>query len=288
MGEYAKFNGGEIKVGTCENMYYIRADQRHLVEYDFDAGDRFRFPFPDEDAIEPGQFGDHDRGVEIPGYTISEGHDHGTVQFVASVGYVVSLPCPEQYGQPGFTIEMPDGLRVGRNGFHGYPVVKQQKVVDGALWTVIACGACGYKWRLPKDQAAEVAERFLDEAEREEYRHDLGGFGPAHTDDSKRFYLEMAKRIMAGYEAVAHTIYRVSDVQAAEPDELDPPAGVWLEFDPEKDSMGLDRVAISASTREDLLAYVRDTWGDDDATGGWYSEWIVARVEEVEPTKVVG
>lgn len=32
MGEYAKYNGEEIKIGTCESMYYLRWDQRHLVE----------------------------------------------------------------------------------------------------------------------------------------------------------------------------------------------------------------------------------------------------------------
>lgn len=275
MGEMAKYKGEEIKIGTCEEMYYLRADQRHLVEYDFDPGDRFRFPFPDEDELEPGNFGDHDRGVEIPGYTIPEGHIHGKVQFTSRAGYVTSLPCPEQFGQPGMTVDVggkieddevivlnsgteisieaalgdlqraaevladgeggdgdgaasdlhhvgelvrllveksSDGLRVGRNGFRGYPVVKQQKVVDGALWTVIACGACGEKWRMPKGQAAEIAEKFLDEAEREEYRHDLGRFGPAHSDTGKRFLLEMAKRIMAGYTKT----YDVCDIRSGE------------------------------------------------------------------------
>jgi hypothetical protein len=56
MGEYATYNGENIKLGTCESMYYLRADQRHLISgYRFDGGDRFRFPFPDEDDIEPGQ-----------------------------------------------------------------------------------------------------------------------------------------------------------------------------------------------------------------------------------------
>ena len=32
MGEYARFRGAEIKIGTCESMYYLRADQRHLID----------------------------------------------------------------------------------------------------------------------------------------------------------------------------------------------------------------------------------------------------------------
>ncbi|MBA3354975.1 MAG: hypothetical protein H0U18_03355 [Pyrinomonadaceae bacterium] len=27
MGEYATFKGLSVKIGTCENMYYLRADQ---------------------------------------------------------------------------------------------------------------------------------------------------------------------------------------------------------------------------------------------------------------------
>ena len=58
MGEYAKHKGEEIKIGTCENMYYLRFDQRHKVKalpgnVDPNGADayalRFRFPWPNED-----------------------------------------------------------------------------------------------------------------------------------------------------------------------------------------------------------------------------------------------
>lgn len=32
MGEYATYKGQEIKIGTCEDCYYLRADQRHLAQ----------------------------------------------------------------------------------------------------------------------------------------------------------------------------------------------------------------------------------------------------------------
>ena len=62
MGEYAKYNGQQIKIGTCESMYYLRADQAHLVQAmsgnvnpitDCESI-RFRFPFPEEDGCKPG------------------------------------------------------------------------------------------------------------------------------------------------------------------------------------------------------------------------------------------
>ena len=208
MGEYAKFRGERIKIGTCESMYYLRADQAHLVQAESGNVDpvkdrdeiRFRFPFPDEDSIEPGCFEDYDRGVRIPsGWEIpAEWEGHYSVQLTAKdPGYVLSIPCPEQFGQPGMSIELPNGLHVGRNGFHGQPVVRAQRFIEGEWWTVVACGACGAMWRLEPFQAEAVAVAFRSEADRLEWRGN--GQEPAHTADSKRFYHSMADRILAGY-----------------------------------------------------------------------------------------
>lgn len=64
MGEYAKYRKAEIKIGTCEMMYYLRWDQRHLVEAisgnvnpvkDIDSV-WFRLPRVLESTMEPGEF----------------------------------------------------------------------------------------------------------------------------------------------------------------------------------------------------------------------------------------
>lgn len=78
MGEYAtrKSDGQEIKIGTCESMYYLRyedrAKVRHLsgnVNPVKDAGElRFRLPFPDEDGIQPGEYEDYNRGQRLYRY----------------------------------------------------------------------------------------------------------------------------------------------------------------------------------------------------------------------------
>src|SRR3990167_2579485 len=63
MGEYATRGKDRIKIGTCEDMYYLRFDQRDRVQHEpgnvapngEDAyGLRFRFPWPDEDHVAPG------------------------------------------------------------------------------------------------------------------------------------------------------------------------------------------------------------------------------------------
>ena len=60
MGEYAKrkSDGLEVKIGTCENMYYLRYDRRNEVDYDFGNYKwNWRIPTPDEDDVRDGEFG---------------------------------------------------------------------------------------------------------------------------------------------------------------------------------------------------------------------------------------
>lgn len=154
MGEYAKYGRDEIKIGTCEDMYYLRADQRHLVRalpgnVDPKGRDRFairfRFPWPDEDGCEPGQFEAYDRSVAIHGVRAPEGIDHYSVQFRAHAGYLVSLPCPES--------SAPQPVQIHRNGFAGAVHLVQQKMLaDGRTVPVLRCGGCGTMWRV-EDQA---------------------------------------------------------------------------------------------------------------------------------------
>lgn len=66
MGEYAKrlSDGEDIKIGTCEEMYYLRFEDRFKVAHIPGNVDiarhpedcRFRLPFADEDKLEPGEY----------------------------------------------------------------------------------------------------------------------------------------------------------------------------------------------------------------------------------------
>ena len=59
MGEYAhrKPDGEYVKIGTCENMYYCRWEQRDQL-YDYKDIDNlfWRLPIPTEDELLPGEF----------------------------------------------------------------------------------------------------------------------------------------------------------------------------------------------------------------------------------------
>jgi hypothetical protein len=199
MGEYAKLKGTgkEVKIGTCEDMLYLRYDQREQVwaqhgnvdpmNAEHQTSIRFRFPWPDEDATQPGEFADPFRrlAVHVPA---PEGVEHGHVQFVAQrEGYNVCIPCPEG----------PDtghGLRVNRNGFAGPSFLVQQAVRGGRLVAIMEC-VCGRRYNLPTIVDAEpVCLELLDRAERYEIDRTTG-----EPTTHGRFLMEVATRIREGY-----------------------------------------------------------------------------------------
>jgi hypothetical protein len=82
MGEYVKYKGRDVKIGTRESLYYVsyrkftaelELGQLSRAEFNADpsvyskagAGFLFRFPFPDEDQTRFGEVKDFNRGVPI-------------------------------------------------------------------------------------------------------------------------------------------------------------------------------------------------------------------------------
>lgn len=200
MGEYARFSGREIKIGTWEDMYYLRFSQRGLISplagnvdpaCDEALSLRFRFPWPDEDAIEPGGFEDFRRSVTVWGAAMPKGVSHYSVQFVAQAGYLCSLPCPESEG--------PHPVGVHRNGFAGAVRLTQQKLLaDGRLVPVCTCGGCGASWRLEdSDEIQALAQSFLDEGQsrRKDSWVERGG---EKVFVGHEFWHKIANRILAG------------------------------------------------------------------------------------------
>lgn len=159
MGEFATYLGESIKIGTCENLYYLRPHQAQLVSPKGGSLDpireaesiRFRFPWPDEDNLPPGDDGpkhDYDRRLRLDGVSAPEGVEHSSVQFLNQhLGYNVCLPCPES----GETIE---GVTVHRNGFAGATFLCQQALRGGHLVPILQC-ACGARWNVPTLQLCE-------------------------------------------------------------------------------------------------------------------------------------
>lgn len=211
MGEYAKHDGEQIKIGTCEEMYYLRYDQREEVEPEKGnvdpAGDerhelRFRFPWPDEDGTLPGEFEKPFRnyGLHIDA---PEDVNHYSTQFSSQRGMLVSLPCP--YSKEGK--ESP--YKIGFNGYSGgVRIVQQKPLRDGRLALICECGGCGSKWRIEDEEelkpilkALEDTAEYLDHLGKESNRF-WRGEGREVKDNPKgdgENEREIARRILAGY-----------------------------------------------------------------------------------------
>ena len=210
MGEHATrlTDGAEIKVGTCEDLYYLRADQAREVSYPNYAGMRFRFPFPDEDHVAPGDFHDHDRGYRLHNMVAPEGVEHYSVQLTnQSIGYVLSIPCPEAhaFNEHGDRMHANvDGLRVGRNGFSGGVSIKQQRPKDGLLMLVLGC-SCDAAWRLETlDDCIEVLAALGEQDKYERHRQWLASTHHADVepfpDDYETTPQKIAARVRQGYD----------------------------------------------------------------------------------------
>lgn len=209
MGEYAIYNGEEVKIGTCEDMYYLRAAQAPLVtpiagscnpnDPDVQRHLRFRFPWPDEDDTEPGAFEPFDRTLAIPDIPIPREVDHYEVHFTSRTGYSVDIPCPEATPAPhGLTVRWhgPDANR---------PRVQltQQAYRGGVLAGVFRCGGCGALFWMPAEEIDAVLVSLRAEADRTEWNAAISGRTPVNDAP---FWHAVADRLAAGYglEVPAH------------------------------------------------------------------------------------
>lgn len=241
MGEYAEHRGERIKIGTCEDMYYLRFDQRERVRAlagNVDpvkdaAALRFRFPWPDEDRIQPGgAFEVFDRGLTVYGFTVpaDSGIEHYSVQFRAErEGYLISLPCPESSaytdytgiggGRRMLTAAAPRGVEqtggsavlVGRNGFIGAVQLTQQRFRPGiGLCPVLRC-ACGAAWREEEpSRIEELAMCIRAEGDRRQAEDDrcrvargnIAGEAEAPSTYTRDWYHAIADRVLDGVPAL--------------------------------------------------------------------------------------
>jgi hypothetical protein len=206
MGEYAYYKGKRIKIGTLEDMMLLRWDQRDKVTNSdtslFDpnvlAVIRFRFPWPDEDDVEPGEFGNSFRGFTLWGFKQPE-FEHGTVQFTADNGYLVNLSCPEEGDE-----EVQRGLKdpeyvVHRNGYGGPAKLVSQAWHDGRLVGIAHCGGCRRIYRLENGYEAFAAVLIRSQADCEILTADHHGT-EGNREIGKKMH-EIADRLLAGYKA---------------------------------------------------------------------------------------
>lgn len=171
MGEYAKLKTTkqDIKIGTCESMYYLRFEDRHAVEYipgninptrDYDL--RWRLPFPDEDGMPPGSYEDYSRGVrlfrrvELNGReTLEDFTMPEAVAFPGNLqlrhdqsGLLVNVQCFHGLQLP----DVGQHARAFWNGKgHSFELVAVKNTREGVL-PIVRCRHCGEMWRSSWDE----------------------------------------------------------------------------------------------------------------------------------------
>jgi hypothetical protein len=200
MGEYIEVNGKLLKIGTCEDLYYVRiSDLRELVKTAKHVGGnlepaeylnpenefRYRFPFPDEDGIGGGNYTDYDYGALVflseelaPSLWAGLGTwDHFEIchhidyRGVCRVSIFTSCPLSEKPPE-----RMSDVRKV--------VIISQQKQVEGELWVVIGCPYCQAKIRIDRREAEELAGCCLK---------------MAADFPSRAFWKELGRRVLDGY-----------------------------------------------------------------------------------------
>lgn len=162
MGEYAirKWDNERVKIGTCESMYYLRFEDKDKVEPCQGSGFGYfwRLPFPDEDDILPGEYGQYNRGyrlfkkVETPGIQPDYHQDFtdptttdtpGIMQLRHECGMMLNVNCYHGEILPAPT----DDIKPFWNGRSWFYELKCLREADGKMYPVVECRHCRHAWR---------------------------------------------------------------------------------------------------------------------------------------------
>jgi hypothetical protein len=142
VGEYTrrKSDNVEIKIGTCESMYYLRWDNRKDVYNNYnvlsDTDLRYRIPFPDEDDVPIGEYTEYDRSVELINYKPPVGLDVGVIIHKNHRCSNVKIPCYH-----GKQLELDSNVQHNFKPIFYLVAIKHSGVHNG-LYPVIQCGWC--------------------------------------------------------------------------------------------------------------------------------------------------
>lgn len=195
MGEYAtrKIDNFEVKIGTCENIFNCRYEQRGEIVYPYMCDNLFwRIPTPDEDGIRPGDFnlsllknGEFiPQKLRLKSYRFSKDEvddmkQVGTIQLGEErMGLLVNIRCPH-----GFPIEqfkaMPDGhvFSMGYNGYRETLYLYGLKNEPSELKVLVKCSCCESMWSFsfndiePKIESIWMKLRLLRQVSEYHYLH---------------------------------------------------------------------------------------------------------------------
>ena len=177
MGEYAirRSDGQEVKIGTCECMYYCRLEDAEKVtplagnvDPRRDTGLFFRLPFPDEDKTQVGDYDPFERGERLylnadpengkPYCTdydpdwLKEDKEPGIIQLShRDSGLLLNVPCYHGTRLP----EVQKPMQAFWNG-KGYALelAYLKRTDEREILPIVRCRFCGHMWRVDWQEVA--------------------------------------------------------------------------------------------------------------------------------------
>lgn len=177
MGEFAKrtSDGSTIKIGTCEEMLYLRFEDRGKVSHISGSVDvnnpeyagqlLYRLPYPDEDGILPGDYQEpfrtlrlYDRhGNDFRRPSLAE--QPGILQMTHKSGLLLNVPCYHGEKLP----EVGPGIKAFWNGKSWSLELAHLRAVfeDCALrlYPVVQCRHCRKCWRFSWSDVWDYIEK---------------------------------------------------------------------------------------------------------------------------------
>ena len=163
MGEYATVNGVELKLGTCDAMYYVRREEiEQAASFDPTGtcyrktllkapGTFWRFPFPAEDGQPPRQWNERDHVGARPVLYMPESpnfiHGKPWVHLIAPGGghqINMRVPCPYDLERCGDQSPIELSRPIGNSGRHrlAASVHMERWWSDERRYTVFQCIYC--------------------------------------------------------------------------------------------------------------------------------------------------
>lgn len=209
MGEYAKFKGSEIKIGTCESMYYLTlSDRNKISNYYFDLKKFWVWRLPQiGDYKDPGD-GEYEdwkkenktiindsRFWEMAKKDIGEkklDEIKGILQMRHDCGYLVNLPCYHGRRLPNIS---GDDCKIFWNGKSSYMMrISGIRTKGEEIAIEISCKVCGRSFSVNKEEL-----KYLMQTERNGKNEWLYG------EETQKYY-ELILKEIEDYENEIKTI----------------------------------------------------------------------------------
>ena len=203
MGEYITYRGEQHKLGTCESLYYVRhsslleLQKQGISEADYfldeENGYRFRFPFPEEDALFAANplphIDDFSKGfaLTVPKNSVLTEHSLMTLVLPNSHPHFnMPVPCAQDDEKFGAFDAL---LRHKRSLDRTYLHIVQERYINGLPWTVFRCPYCNTEFRCDASEIQVIKSELSKSIE----------YSAKHGDEYHAAYLQTISDRIYGY-----------------------------------------------------------------------------------------